>query len=101
MSKSASSYKKMVILSAFLAPLFGGAIIYYSLKKSHEGPAKLGNNMSFLAVAIWIAAYLGLGKAGIALPVSILGLAGGAGIILAIITVMNIKNTDSEETVTS
>jgi hypothetical protein len=86
----------MVILAAFLAPVLGGAIIYYSLKKSHEAMAKLGNKMSFLAIVIWIAALIGLNQVGIVGQHSYIPLLiGVAGIILAIVTVGNIKKISS------
>jgi hypothetical protein len=82
----------MVILAAFLAPVLGGAIIYYSLKKSDEAMAKLGNKMSFLAIVIWIAALIGLNQVGIVGQHSYIPLLiGVAGILLAIVTVGNIR----------
>ncbi len=93
MAKQASDYKGMVILAAFLAPLLGGAIIYYSLKSSHETMAKLGNNMSWVACVIWILAAVGLRQAGIAVPQFVSLLIGVAGIVLAVVTVVGIKKT--------
>lgn len=89
MSKKASDYKNMVILSALLAPVWGGAIIYYSLNKSHRAAAKLGNNMSFIAIAVWVAAYIVAGDVPRMIPFAI----GTVGTILAIVTVGNIKKT--------
>jgi hypothetical protein len=84
----------MVILAAFLAPVLGGAIIYYSLKKSPEAMAKLGNKMSFLAIVIWIAVLIGLNQVGIVGQQSYIPLLiGVAGNVLAIVTVGNIKKT--------
>lgn len=91
MSKKASDYKNMVILSALLAPVWGGAIIYYSLKKSHNATAKLGNNMSFIAIAVWVAAFIAVADMPRIIPLSI----GTVGTILAIVTVANVKKTTS------
>jgi uncharacterized Tic20 family protein len=95
LSNQASDYKGMTILAAFLAPVLGGAIIYYSLKKSHEALAKLGNNWSFLAIVIWIAVLIVLYLAGIVVPRSIPALFGVIGIVLAIVTVGKVKKTSS------
>jgi hypothetical protein len=97
MAKQASDYKKMVVLAASLAPLVGGAIVYYSLRKSHGTLAKLGNKTSWLAAGIWIAASIGFGLAGISVPKYIIGLLFWAGTILAIVTVHGIKKMPLED----
>lgn len=91
MSKQASDYKNMVILSALLAPVWGGAIIYYSLNKSHNAMAKLGNNISFIAIAIWVAAFIAVADMPRIIPLSV----GTVGTVLAVMTVVNIKKTKS------
>lgn len=92
MSKQASDFKGMVILSAFLAPVLAGAIIYYSLRKSHEAIASLGNNISFLAFVLWVAVPVVLSQAGIHLPKLLYLITLLTGIVLAIITVYRIQS---------
>lgn len=93
MSKEASDYSTLVILSAFLTPVLGGAVIYYSLKETHSEMAKLGNTMSFIAIAGWILGFGGLGSAGVPIPTYLYQLVGLSGLVLAIITVGLIKKT--------
>ena len=53
-----SQFKPLVSIGACLAPVVGGAIIYYSLKNTDEGMAKFGNRLSWLAIPGWIIAFL-------------------------------------------
>lgn len=82
-----------IMLSALLTPLIGGAIIYYSLRKSHPAYAKLGNLFSFIGLIPWIGFYYGL----IAWDLP-LGMIGNPlmtiGLILSIFTVRQIQKKD-------
>ena len=91
MSSQPQDYRNKVILSALLAPVFGGAIIYYSLRKDSIDMANTGNRWSFIALVFWIPAVLGLRSAGIEVPTFVFGVVGVAGMILAVMTVANIK----------
>ncbi len=92
MSKPTTDYRNMVVLSAFLAPVLGGAIIYYSLKNTQVQIANLGNRMSWVALALWIV----VGISGIVPEVWV---SGGAlpllltllGVVLAVVAVVKIK----------
>src|SRR4051794_34484775 len=49
-----AGYKRFVILAALLAPVMGGAIIYYSLRKSHRDIADLAKATSLVGFAAWM-----------------------------------------------
>ena len=57
--------KAMVWISALLNPIFGGIILYYSLRGSFPSIAKKANTISFIAFGLWVvglAAYTVLGN---------------------------------------
>ena len=95
--REAPGYKGMVILSVFMAPVLGGAVIHYALRNSQEALAKYANRMSFLAFLVWIGTGAGLGKAGLSesfagfLSFFFFTIVGISGIVLSIITVLKIK----------
>jgi hypothetical protein len=43
----------MVIAATTLTPLVGGAVVYYSLRKTHPKTADFGNLMSVAGFALW------------------------------------------------
>ncbi len=100
--REAPGYKGMVLLSVFMAPLWGGAIIYYALRNSHEALAKYSNRMSFLAFLVWIGTSVGLGRAGLSesfvgfLSFFFFTIVGISGVVLSIITVRKIKKASGE-----
>ena len=63
--------RKLVILAALLAPVLSGAIIYYSLRKSHRDVAHLGNVMSWIGFVGWTLAWKSgvLGERSTSIPV--------------------------------
>lgn len=44
----------LVVLATMLTPVLGGAIIYYSLRKSHPKTADFANLMSVAGFAAWL-----------------------------------------------
>ena len=92
-----SNHKPLVILSVFLAPVIGGAIIFYSLKKTNLDIANLGNRLSFVALAVWIAAYFGLQKLDLPPAPPAVNLIGPAivlvGTLLALVAVSKVRKT--------
>ncbi len=56
---SDSLLKGLVVACSLLSPLFGGAIIYYSMKRKRPDLARLGNLLSFVSVGlIFLLTYL-------------------------------------------
>lgn len=51
---SDSWLKGLVVACSLLSPLFGGAIIYYSMKRKRPDLARLGNLLSFVSVGIML-----------------------------------------------
>ena len=45
--------RSLVVAATLLAPLVGGAIIYYSLRKTHPRTADFANLMSVAGFAVW------------------------------------------------
>ena len=87
----AEDYKSQIVLSALLAPVLGGALIYYALRKQSLAMANFGNRWSFVAFGLWIATYFALQSIDIAIPQIVLELSTLAGLILGVLTVSNIK----------
>lgn len=82
--------KMQIIAAALMAPLLGGAIIYYSLKKSHLAYAKLGNLFSFLGLLPWLGLYYSFQAMGLSLGM-ISGPLSMIGIVLAVLLVMKVQ----------
>lgn len=85
--------RALIGLAALLSPVFAGAIIYYSLRRSHTDLAHFGNVMSFGAFVLWLVGrptgWVPLVATAILLVTALLG------IVLAIATVRRIKQTGS------
>ena len=80
----------LVLLSALMAPLFGGAVIYYVLRGSHPELARLGNLTSFSSFGGLILLYFFVPFIfGFVKP--LLSLASLAGLGLAVYTVVKAK----------
>lgn len=55
MAKPSTTSLLLLALGAVLAPVIGGAVIYYSLRKSHPRTADSANILSFVAFVGWMA----------------------------------------------
>jgi hypothetical protein len=55
MSGRTSLARWLVVVATMLTPLVGGAIIYYSVRKSHPRTADFANLMSVAGFAAWTA----------------------------------------------
>jgi hypothetical protein len=49
--------RALVVVATMLTPLLGGAIIYYSLRKSHPKTADFANLLSVVGFAAWSALF--------------------------------------------
>lgn len=54
MARRTGLTRLLVVLATMLTPLLGGAIIYYSLRRSHPKTADFANRMSVAGFAAWI-----------------------------------------------
>lgn len=63
MSSVYEQYKSKLIIATFLAPVFGGAILYYGLRKHNLPVAKKANTFSWIAFLSWILLFGSLGAA--------------------------------------
>lgn len=92
-------FKAQIILATFLAPIFGGAILYYGLRKHNEPVAKKANRLSWLAFLTWFGLGFALGAADVDMyGVRLGGLVSGLiGIALAIILLGKIKRASKVE----
>src|SRR5438128_1160285 len=46
-------YRALVVVATILAPVLGGAVIYYSLRKTHPRTARFANLMSVAGFIAW------------------------------------------------
>jgi len=90
-------YKTQILLATFLAPIFGGAILYYGLRKHNEPIAKKANRFSWLSFLLWILIFGGLDGIGVDLYGARLGgmLLGVVGVVLAIVMLGKVKRATS------
>jgi hypothetical protein len=56
MSNRKALARLAVVAAVTLTPLIGGAVIYYSLRRTHPRTADFGNLMSVAGFALWIGA---------------------------------------------
>lgn len=54
MSDLTTRFKSSVIVPPLLAPVLGGAILYYPLRRSLPELAKLANRTSFIGFVLWL-----------------------------------------------
>jgi hypothetical protein len=86
--------RALVVLAVLLCPVIAGAIIYYSLRRTHTDIAHFGNWMSFgVFFLLWpLATRAGLMHFdGRTVPIFITC----AGIVLAMVAVSTIRRTDA------
>ncbi len=90
-------HKRNIGLSACLAPVIGGAILYYSLRSTQPQAANYANRVSWIAFVVWavvgtgVSGAIGASETGQMLWQSVGGLAFLAGLVLSVITLNKVS----------